>query len=223
MATIYDINSAYSAGYTGADQSIAIVGQSSIVLSDIEKFQSAAGLSTKDPTLVLVPNSGSATVHSDDEAESDLDLEYSGGIATGATIYFVYVGNNPNYSVWDSLNYAVDNKTAPIISVTYGACETALSSNDYSTLNGILEQAATQGQSVIAAAGDNGSDRLLWGNRFEHSAAGDTSRRLSRQQSVCHRHGWNRIPLGRCLLFEHHVLGVRQRQRRHQLGSLLYS
>ncbi len=158
VATIYDINSAYSAGYTGADQSIAIVGQSAIVLSDIEKFQSAAGLSTKDPTLVLVPDSGSATVHSDDEVESDLDLEYSGGIATGATIYFVYVGENSNYSVFDSLNYAVDNETAPVISVTYGACETAWSSTDYSTLNDILEQAATQGQSVIAAAGDNGSE-----------------------------------------------------------------
>lgn len=157
VATIYNINSAYNAGYTGADQSIAIVGQSAIVLSDIEKFQSAAGLSTKDPTLVLVPNSGSATVYSDDEAESDLDLEYSGGIATGATIYFVYVGNNSNYSVFDSLNYAVDNETAPVISVTYGACETAWSSTDYSTLNDIFEQAATQGQSVIAAAGDNGS------------------------------------------------------------------
>lgn len=157
VATIYDINSAYNAGYTGADQSIAIVGQSAIVLSDIEKFQSAAGLSTKDPTLILVPGSGSATVYSDDEAESDLDLEYSGGIATGATIYFVYVGNNLNYGVFDSLNYAVDNETAPVISVTYGACETAWSSTDYSTLNDIFEQAATQGQSVIVAAGDNGS------------------------------------------------------------------
>ena len=157
VATIYNINSAYNAGYTGADQSIAIVGQSLVVVSDIEKFQSAAGLSTKDPTLILVPDSGGAAISSGDEAESDLDLEYSGGIATGATIYFVYVGDNSNYDVWDSLNYAVDNKVAPIISVTYGACETAYSPSDYSTLNDILAQAATQGQSVIAAAGDNGS------------------------------------------------------------------
>ena len=157
LATIYDVNAAYSAGYTGADQSIAVVGQSEVVVSDLEKFQSAAGLTTKAPTLILVPNSGSAAVSTGDEAESDLDLEYSGGIATGATIYFVYVGDNSNYSVWDSINYAVENKTAPIISVTYGACEAEMSSSDYSTLNGVLAQAATQGQSVIAAAGDSGS------------------------------------------------------------------
>ena len=135
-------------GYTGVGQTIVIVGQSSISVSDIEKFQKAAGLTVKDPTLVLVPNSGSATVSSGDEAESDLDLEYSGGIARGATILFVYVGNNSNYSVWDSINYAVDNQIAPIISTSYGDCETDLGSANYSTLNAVLEQAAAQGQSL---------------------------------------------------------------------------
>jgi subtilase family serine protease len=157
VATIYDINSAYNAGYTGTGQSIAVVGQSEIEVSDIENFQNAAGLTVKDPTLVLVPDSGTAAVSSGDEAESDLDLEYSGGIAKGATIYLVYVGDNSNYSVWDSLQYAVDTKTAPIISMSYGGCEPDLDSSDYSTLEAILEQGASQGQSVIVAAGDDGS------------------------------------------------------------------
>lgn len=155
--TIYDITKAYNAGYTGSGQSIAIVGQSEVYVSDIENFQNAAGLTVKDPTLVLVPNSGSAAVSSGDEAESDLDLEYSGGIGTGATIFFVYVGNNSSYSVWDSINYAVDTRIAPIISTSYGDCETDLGSSNYATLNAILEQAAAQGQTMMAAAGDNGS------------------------------------------------------------------
>ena len=155
--TIYDISAAYNDGYTGAGQSIAIVGQSMVSLSDVESFQSAAELSTKDPTLVLVPNSGTAAVNSGDEAESDLDLEYSGAIATGATLYFVYVGNSSNYNVFDSIAYAVDTRIAPIISASYGACETELGSSNYAALNAVLEQGASQGQSVIAAAGDNGS------------------------------------------------------------------
>jgi hypothetical protein len=155
--TIYDISKAYNAGYTGSGQSIAIVGQSEVYVSDIENFQNAAGLTVKDPTLVLVPDSGSAAVSSGDESESDLDLEYSGGIGTGASIYFVYVGNNSSYTVWDSINYAVDTKIAPIISASYGDCETDLGSSNYATLNAVLEQAAAQGQTIIAAAGDNGS------------------------------------------------------------------
>jgi len=147
-------------GYTGNGQSIAVVGQSEVYLSDVENFQKAAGLTVKDPTLVLVPDSGSPAVSSGDEAESDIDMEYSGGIGTGATIYLVYVGDNSSYSVRDSINYAVDTLIAliaPVISISYGDCETDLGSSDYASLNSVLEQAASQGQSVIAAAGDEGS------------------------------------------------------------------
>ena len=157
IATIYDINPVYHAGYTGTGQSIAVVGQSEIVVSDIEHFQTAAGFSIKDPQLVLVPGSGSAAISPNNEAESDLDLEYSSTIAQGATVYFVYVGDNPQYSIWDSIQYAVENKVAPIISDSYGVCETALSATDYSTLNDVLAQAASQGQTVVVPAGDNGS------------------------------------------------------------------
>ncbi len=44
IATIYDIQSVYQSGNTGSGQSIAIVGQSSVALSDIESFQTASGL-----------------------------------------------------------------------------------------------------------------------------------------------------------------------------------
>ena len=157
VATIYDVSAAYNSGYNGTGQSIVVVGQSEVEVSDIEHFQSAAGLTIKDPTLVLVPNSGSAASSTGDESESDLDLEYSGGMGTGATIYFVYTGNNQNYSVFDSIQYAVDTRIAPIISISYGACETDLSSSDFSTLESIMEQGASQGQSIISASGDNGS------------------------------------------------------------------
>lgn len=156
-ATIYDVNAVYKSGYSGTGQSIAIVGQSKVDLSDVENFQNAAGLNVKDPTLVLVPNSGSAAYSPRDHGESDLDLEYSGGMAQGATIYLVYVGNNSSYSVWDSIEYAVDTDIAPIISISYGACETALSSSFYSGMESILEQGASQGQSIVVASGDSGS------------------------------------------------------------------
>jgi hypothetical protein len=174
VATIYDINAAYSAGYTGAGQSIAVVGQSLIAVSDIENFQTAAGFTTKDPTLLLVPDSGTATTVTSDEAESDIDLEYSSTIGKGATIFFVYVGDNSNYSVWDSIQYAVDNDVAPIISDSYGACETALGSSDYTSLNAILAQAASQGQTVLGPAGDDGSTDCY----------GDTSLSTTQQEAL---------------------------------------
>jgi subtilase family serine protease len=157
VATIYDITPAYNAGYTGAGQTIVVVGQSAIAVADIENFQNANKFAVKDPTMTLVPNSGTSTVVSGDESESDLDLEYSGGIATGATINFVYTGNAQNFGVFDAVQYAVDQKLAPIISTSYGECETGLSSTGYQQLETILAQAASQGQTVIGPAGDSGS------------------------------------------------------------------
>ena len=158
VATIYNITPAYNAGLTGSGEKIAVVGQSEIVMTDIEHFQSAAGFSVKDPTRMLVTSSGTATIVSGDEAESDLDLEYAGTIAPGATILFVYTGNNANFNVWNSLEYAIKNNVAPIISMSYGLCELQLGQASYNTLNNTyLAQAATQGQTVISASGDSGS------------------------------------------------------------------
>jgi subtilase family serine protease len=174
VATIYDITPAYNLGDTGSGVTIAVVGQSAINVADIEKFQKAMGFTVTDPTVILVPASGTSAVSPGDESESDLDLEYSGGVGRGASIDFVYVGNAANYSVFDSLQYAIDNDTAPVISMSYGACEPTLSAGNFTTLEGILEQGVSQGQSVIAAAGDDGST----------SCYGETSLSSAEQQEL---------------------------------------
>jgi subtilase family serine protease len=159
FATICDVNPLYNAGYTGSGETIVIVGQSAIVTSDITNFQKAAGLTQMAPTATLVPNSGTSTLNdkNGDEDESDLDLEWSGAIAKGATIRFVYVGNNQNYSVFDALQYAIDNDLGPIISTSYGACEEDFANTDVSALQSWFEQANAQGQTIVAASGDDGS------------------------------------------------------------------
>lgn len=157
IKTIYDVQPLYNGGYTGSGQTIAVIGQSEISLSDIEAFQSASGIAVKDPELVLVPGTGTPAVSAGDEAESDIDLEWSSAIATGATITLVYVGNNQNNTAFDSLQYAIDNKLGTIISSSYGLCEAELSSTAQADLEASLEQAASQGQTVMSAAGDDGS------------------------------------------------------------------
>jgi subtilase family serine protease len=157
ITTIYDVNAAYNSGYTGTGVSIAIAGQTAVSNTDINNFQTAAGLPIKNPTQIIVPNSGASTTYSGDLAESDLDLEYSSAIAKGANVYFVYTGNNGNYGVFDSLNYAVQQDLAPILSISYGACEPALGSTNIATLDAIAQQAATQGQTILASSGDDGS------------------------------------------------------------------
>jgi subtilase family serine protease len=160
IAVEYDVNNAYKSGFTGTGQTIAIIGQSDVLMSDIEAFQNAAGLPVKDPTKFFVPGSGNdGNFFANDESESDLDLEWSGAIAKGADIKFVFTGTNTQYGAFDSLLYAVDNSLANIISSSYGTCETEFvnDQSDLNTLESSLQQASAQGQTVMSAAGDDGS------------------------------------------------------------------
>jgi len=157
LGTIYDVNTTYNNGFNGGGQSIAVIGQSAIVPADITAFQTGFGYTAKPPIQVLVPNTGSSTVYTGDEAESDLDLEYTSTMAPGATIYFVYAGSSSTADVFTAAAYAVQEAIAPIISLSYGDCEPDLGSGDYAQLNNILSEAAVQGQTVVVAAGDSGS------------------------------------------------------------------
>jgi subtilase family serine protease len=157
VAVIYDIKAAYSAGYNGSGQTIAVMGQSAIVNSDITNFQTAIGQTAKAPTSILVPNTGASAVYSGDESESDLDTEYATGIAPGATIDFVYVGANATASVFDALTWAIQNRIAPILNISYGECETQLGQSQFTSLNALFQQAAAQGQTIVSASGDAGS------------------------------------------------------------------
>lgn len=157
IKTAYDMAPLTGGGVTGVGQSIAVLGQSEITVSDIEHFQSAAGLTVKDPVLVLVPGSGSPAFSAGDEGESDLDLEWSGATATGAEIFLVYVGNNTNYGVFDSATYAVDERIGNIITLSYGTCELGNTASSLLALDATFQQATSQGQTFISSSGDQGS------------------------------------------------------------------
>ena len=157
LETIYNISPLYANGYTGRDQRIAVVGQSLIDLADPAHFRSAVGLPARAPTLVLVPGTGTSVTSSGDESESDIDVEYAGAVAPDANILLVYTGDNKSYGVFDALIYSVDNNLAPVITISYGECESDLSQSEVATIERTLMQATSQGQTVVASSGDSGA------------------------------------------------------------------
>ncbi len=154
FATIYNLNPLYSAGFDGTGQKIAVVGQTQIHTADIDAFRTAAGLPAKNLQLVDIDNSTGFS--SGDEVEADLDVEWSGGVAKNATILFVFAGSNSSQNVFDAFAFAIDNNLAPVISSSYGNCESALGTFAQ-TLRQDVQQANSQGQTVTAASGDSGA------------------------------------------------------------------
>ncbi len=160
FAVIYDLNSLYSAGIDGTGQSIAVMGQTDLYSnqsganSDISAFRVAAGLPPNSPQVVLIPGATDPGVVSDDIGEASTDVEWAGAVARNATIVFV---NGGAKGVGEALQYAIDNKTAPVISISYGECESLLGSANLTALANLAQQANTQGQTIVAAAGDTGA------------------------------------------------------------------
>jgi subtilase family serine protease len=164
FVTIYDLQGLYDAGMDGTGQTIAVTGQSSINTADIDNFRNAAGLGPKDLTQVQVPGTGTPTFCSGDEGESDLDVEWTGGIAKNASITFVYTGllsgescSSRSFGAFDSLQYAVDNNIAAFISNSYGNCEANLGNANLAIIQGWAQQANIQGQTIVSASGDSGA------------------------------------------------------------------
>jgi hypothetical protein len=165
FAVIYDMNPLYTAGFTGSGVTIGVIGQTDIVPADITDFRSAAGLpayvaSGSGPTFTsyLIPTSSDpgTQIASGDLGEADLDIEWSGGVATNANIVFVN-----STDVFSSLQYAIANQinglTIPILTLSYGGCEAGYSSADIDSLEASFQEAGVQGQTVINSAGDSGA------------------------------------------------------------------
>jgi uncharacterized protein (TIGR03437 family) len=151
LATIYNMASLYKAGIDGSGQSLVIAGQTQIALSDIQLFRSSYNLPAIDPQIILVPNSKDPGISSDDLPEADLDIEWAGAVARNANVIYVYSDD-----VMQSVQYAIDQNLAPVVSTSYGLCELETPVSDALTLRSWAKQGNAQGITWFSASGDSG-------------------------------------------------------------------
>jgi len=139
----------------GTGQTIAIVGETNINPQDVADFRNMFGLPPNQPNIIL---NGPDPGINGDEVEADLDVQWSGAVARGATIDLVVAESTESTSGIDlSALYIIDNNLAPLMSESYGACEAELGAGGNQFYNTLWEQAAAQGITVIIASGDSGS------------------------------------------------------------------
>jgi len=156
FAKIYNI----PASLDGTGQQIAIVADSNINPNDAIAFRNLFGLTpATGPTVILNgPDPGISGPPLGDEGEADLDVQVAGMVAPKATIDLVVSGDTMTALGIDlSAFYIIDNNIAPVMSVSFGNCEAALSTAGNKFYNTLWEQAAAQGITVMVASGDPGS------------------------------------------------------------------
>jgi subtilase family serine protease len=166
-ATIYNLTPVYQAGFDGTGTHIGVIGQTYAPLADIDNFRAAAGLPATKLNYVCISDADCATPAgtstAGDLGEADLDIEWAGGIAPNATIDFIYAAfDDPNQGAFEALIDAVGytatdgSGVVPVISISYGACET-LYSVEASLLDQYGQVFNALGQTVVAASGDSGA------------------------------------------------------------------
>ena len=155
FATIYNTTPLWTAGTDGTGQTIAIVGETNINPQDVADFRAMFGLPANAPKIIV---NGPDPGINGDEVEADLDVQWSGAVAKGATVDLVVSESTETTPGIDlSALYIIDNNLAPIMSESYGSCEAELGTGGNQFYSTLWEQAAAQGITVLMAAGDSGS------------------------------------------------------------------
>ncbi|MBV9506775.1 MAG: hypothetical protein JO323_17415 [Acidobacteriia bacterium] len=157
FGAIYNLNPLYASSTNGTGQSIAIAGRSNINLSDVQTFRASMGLPANSPA-VIVNGTNPGVIAGSEQGEATLDVEWAGAVARNAAIQFVVsASTNSSDGVNLSAQYIVNQNLAPIVSVSFGDCESAIGTAGNQFWNALWQQAAAQGMSVFVAAGDSGA------------------------------------------------------------------
>jgi subtilase family serine protease len=159
FAAIYHVQQLWTAGFDGTGQTIAIVNDSNINIADAHNFRSLFGLPVNDPHVILATGVDPGINNNGDEIEADIDTQWAGAVAKGATIDLVIAPNTVTAGVDTAAQFVVNtmNPRPPILSESFGNCESSLGTTTNQFFNNLWSQAATEGITVIVSTGDNGS------------------------------------------------------------------
>ena len=157
-ATAYDVNPLLSAGYTGNGTKIAITLWS-LPPSDttLNGWSSQTGSPVATPAngrLSIILTDGTPSTDQDD-GEASMDIELSGGVATGANIRY-YEATQPNNSnLAHALNVAgTDSANNRFITNSWGEPD---NSSGRTTMEPVLMANTATGHDYLFSSGDNGS------------------------------------------------------------------
>jgi subtilase family serine protease len=158
IATAYGFSGVYQTGDYGQGVTIGAYELEPNSLSDIAGYQHCYG--THATVQYKKVDGGAGTGIG--QGEAALDIEQLIGLAPRANI-LVYQGpnnnsDNPGTGPYDTLSQMVQDDLVQVISNSWGECEALEGTTDAHAEDTLLQEAATQGQSFVSAAGDSGSE-----------------------------------------------------------------
>ena len=158
VATRYNVDPLYAAGYTGKGKTIGIMTFASFNNAWPTSYWSAVGV-TRTGTVTVVktcPSGTTCTIGTAGSGETALDIEQSGGLAPGANV-IVYEAPNTDAGSLALYTQAINANVADTLSISWGLTELAYGPDDLAPYDALFLQAAAQGVPVMAASADGGA------------------------------------------------------------------
>jgi subtilase family serine protease len=164
LAHAYGFGGLYRRGDLGQGTTVALFELADYANHDIDTYTACYGIS---PVIKRVPVDGGTTISASGEAleEATADIETVAGLAPQARI-LVYEAppSGGLASFIDEYGTILQQDRAQVVSSSYGYCEQALIGTVPNFIRAeslIFASMAVQGQSMLAASGDSGSEGCL--------------------------------------------------------------
>ena len=157
ISSIYGLNSELSKGDDGAGVTVAVFELENYDPKGVAAIDSCYGHSTSVSEIKVDggPVDSTPNAYTGVGMESALDIQNIANLAPGVSIRD-YAAPNSDAGVVEDYQTIVDQDVAQVISTSWGLCEAEVDSPVITSENTIFEQAAVQGQTVVAASGDDG-------------------------------------------------------------------
>ena len=159
LAHAYGLTGLYAKGDVAAGQTIGIFELEPFLMSDVATFDRCM-FGESHTSQIAIQKLDGFELSGPGEGEAALDVEEISALAPDARI-LVYEAPNTTFGALDEYAAMVSEDQANVISTSWGECEQALQIGAPDAIqleNTLFEEAAIQGQSVFASAGDDGSD-----------------------------------------------------------------
>jgi subtilase family serine protease len=167
LGSDYGIGSLLNDGQNAHGEKIAVYELASHGSSDVSAYLTCFGLRNAVSTVDI--DGGGGAVGGNGSAEADLDIEDEATQAPDSSITS-YEGPDSGSGPYDTWNAIVTADSARVISSSWGVCEALAGSQSYlDALHAVFEQAAAQGQTVLVASGDTGSEACFQSEQSDTS------------------------------------------------------
>jgi subtilase family serine protease len=153
FADYYGMSQLYGLGDLGQGERIGVMEFEPDLPSDISAYEACYGIST--PVNYITVDGGAGTGAGSGEAA--LDIEILAGLAPESTIDVYQAPNTISGGMHDIFSQFVTDDTDSVLSSSWGLCESEWDSADLNADEELAEEANAQGQTILSAAGDDGS------------------------------------------------------------------